>query len=88
MISGRAAAPHLLALSDLHVAYPENRKIVAYLRPESAADWLLVAGDGGERFADIEWVLRVGYPREWRRWQDRGLSPGRLRQILPVSWSG
>ena len=49
----------LLAFSDLHVAYPENRKIIEDLRPESAADWLIVAGDVGERFPDIEWALRV-----------------------------
>ncbi len=52
-------APRLLAFSDLHVGFPENRKIVEQLRPESAADWLLVAGDVAERFADIEWALRV-----------------------------
>jgi 3',5'-cyclic AMP phosphodiesterase CpdA len=49
----------LLAFSDLHVAYLENREIVEHLWPESAADWLLVAGDVGERFAHIEWALRV-----------------------------
>jgi 3',5'-cyclic AMP phosphodiesterase CpdA len=49
----------LLAFSDLHVAYPENREIVEGLRPESADDWLLVAGDVAERFADAEWALRV-----------------------------
>jgi 3',5'-cyclic AMP phosphodiesterase CpdA len=49
--------PRLLALSDLHVRFPENRRIVENLRPESDADWLLVAGDVGERFADIEWAL-------------------------------
>jgi 3',5'-cyclic AMP phosphodiesterase CpdA len=47
----------LLAVSDLHVGYPENREIVAGLRPESPADWLLVAGDVGEFAADIEWAL-------------------------------
>jgi len=52
-------APRLLALSDLHVAFPENRKIVEDLRPESAADWLLLAGDVGELAADVEWVLRT-----------------------------
>lgn len=59
MRSNRALAPRLLAFSDLHVAYPENREIIANLWPESAADWLLVAGDVAERFADIEWALRV-----------------------------
>lgn len=54
-----ATAPRLLAISDLHVGYPENREIVGNLRPESEADWLLVAGDVGEFFADIEWALGV-----------------------------
>jgi 3',5'-cyclic AMP phosphodiesterase CpdA len=53
------ARPRLLALSDLHVAFPENRKIVEDLRPASAGDWLLLAGDVGELFADIEWALRT-----------------------------
>jgi 3',5'-cyclic AMP phosphodiesterase CpdA len=29
------------------------------MRPGCAEDWLLVAGDVGERFADIEWALRL-----------------------------
>jgi 3',5'-cyclic AMP phosphodiesterase CpdA len=49
----------LLAVSDLHIAYPENRQIVQGLRPESDEDWLLVAGDVGEQFADVEWALRT-----------------------------
>ncbi|MGO9079822.1 MAG: metallophosphoesterase family protein [Streptosporangiaceae bacterium] len=49
--------PRLLAVSDLHVGYPQNREIVAGLHPESAGDWLLVAGDVGEFAADIEWAL-------------------------------
>jgi 3',5'-cyclic AMP phosphodiesterase CpdA len=53
------AAPRLLAFSDLHVAYPENRKIVENLRPDSPGDWLLIAGDVGEHVADIEWALRT-----------------------------
>ncbi|GAA1265346.1 metallophosphoesterase [Sphaerisporangium rubeum] len=48
-----------MAISDLHVAYPENREIVQGLRPESEDDWLIVAGDVGEFFADIEWALRL-----------------------------
>jgi 3',5'-cyclic AMP phosphodiesterase CpdA len=55
----RETGPRLLALSDLHVAYPENRKIVEELQPGSAADWLLLAGDVGEFAADIEWALRT-----------------------------
>jgi 3',5'-cyclic AMP phosphodiesterase CpdA len=56
---GAAEAPKLLAISDLHVGYPENREMVDSLRPPSDADWLLVAGDVGEFFADIEWALGV-----------------------------
>jgi len=51
--------PRLLALSDLHVAFPENRKLIEDLRPAVAGDWLLLAGDVGELFADIEWALRT-----------------------------
>lgn len=49
----------LLAISDLHVSYKENREIVNQLRPQSDGDWLLVAGDVGERFASVEATLRV-----------------------------
>jgi 3',5'-cyclic AMP phosphodiesterase CpdA len=51
-VSGR-----LLAVSDLHVGYPENRAYVDGLRPADADDWLIVAGDVGEAVADIGWVL-------------------------------
>lgn len=49
----------LYAISDLHVAYEENRQIVRDLRPTSPADWLIVAGDVGERFDDVRWALGV-----------------------------
>lgn len=49
--------PRLLAVSDLHVGFAENREIVDGLRPRSAGDWLIVAGDVGEFVADIEWAL-------------------------------
>ena len=52
-----ATAGSLLAVSDLHVAYAENRAVVDRVRPFSADDWLIVAGDVGERFADIESTL-------------------------------
>ncbi|NUR69265.1 MAG: metallophosphoesterase [Hamadaea sp.] len=48
----------LFAVSDLHVAHPENRRIVEGIRPESDEDWLIVAGDVGEIFEDVEWALR------------------------------
>jgi len=49
----------LLALSDLHVGYAENRAYVDALRPADPADWLLVAGDVAELSVDIEWALGV-----------------------------
>ena len=51
--------PRLVALSDLHVAFPPNREIVSELRPSSDGDWLLLAGDVGELYSDIEWALRL-----------------------------
>jgi 3',5'-cyclic AMP phosphodiesterase CpdA len=41
------------------VTFPANREFVAGLRPQSPADWLLVAGDVAEKAADIEWTLRT-----------------------------
>ncbi|THA26316.1 metallophosphoesterase [Streptomyces sp. RKND-216] len=49
----------LFAVSDLHVRYAENRRIVDELRPQSDEDWLIVAGDVGETAADVEWALRT-----------------------------
>lgn len=36
-------AGQLLAISDLHIGYPENRALVEQMRPETDDDWLLVA---------------------------------------------
>lgn len=49
----------LVAVSDLHVRYAENRRIVDEIRPGSDEDWLIVAGDVGERADDVEWTLRT-----------------------------
>ncbi|MGP3963716.1 metallophosphoesterase family protein [Nonomuraea sp. 3N208] len=49
----------LLAISDLHIGHAENREIVEALKPGSAADWLLIAGDVAELMADVEWALRL-----------------------------
>lgn len=49
----------LLAVSDLHVRYAENRLFVDGLRPTSDGDWLIVAGDVGEVFADVERTLTL-----------------------------
>jgi 3',5'-cyclic AMP phosphodiesterase CpdA len=49
----------LLAVSDIHVAYEENRAVVDRMRPGSDEDWLIVAGDVAERFADVEHALTL-----------------------------
>ena len=49
----------LLAVSDLHVSHPRNRRWVADLPSGSPGDWLLVAGDLAEKVEDIEWTLRT-----------------------------
>ena len=50
-------AGRLLAVSDLHVGYAENRAYVDSLTPGDPGDWLIVAGDVGEAFADVGFVL-------------------------------
>jgi 3',5'-cyclic AMP phosphodiesterase CpdA len=47
----------LLAVSDLHISYRENREVVEGIHPESEDDWLIVAGDVGELYDDIAWAL-------------------------------
>ncbi|MFD9336625.1 metallophosphoesterase family protein [Streptomyces sp. NPDC060028] len=49
----------LLAVSDLHVAYAENRSVLERLRPTSEGDWLVVAGDVGELVSDVERALGI-----------------------------
>ncbi|MEV4708812.1 metallophosphoesterase [Actinoplanes sp. NPDC049316] len=49
----------LYAVSDLHVAYAENRRLVEGLRPASPQDWLIVAGDVAEVFGHVEATLRL-----------------------------
>ncbi len=49
----------LLAVSDLHVSYAENKRVVDGLWPESDGDWLIVAGDVGDQFAEVEQTLRL-----------------------------
>ncbi len=50
-------AGRLLAVSDLHVGYPENRRYADALAPGDPGDWLIVAGDVGETFADVGFAL-------------------------------
>lgn len=51
--------PRLLAVSDLHLSYEENRQWLDRLRPGTDEDWLLVAGDVAERTTDIVSALDV-----------------------------
>lgn len=84
--SGRGGGS-LLAISDLHVVHPDNRTLVEGLRPRSEEDWLIVAGDVGEKSADIEWALStlsgrfakvVWAPGNHELWTPRG-DPLQLR---------
>jgi hypothetical protein len=50
-------AGRLLAISDLHVGYADNRAYTDSLAPGDPGDWLIVAGDVGETFADVGFVL-------------------------------
>ncbi len=52
-------AATLWAVSDLHVGYEENRRLVERLEPRSPGDWLIVAGDVGEVFGHVETTLRL-----------------------------
>lgn len=47
----------LLAISDLHITYPENRRVLEGLRASSPEDWLIVCGDVSELSGDVEWAL-------------------------------
>jgi 3',5'-cyclic AMP phosphodiesterase CpdA len=57
MKGSAAVEATLFAISDLHITYPENRRIVESLRPESQEDWLIVCGDVSETIEDVEWAL-------------------------------
>lgn len=52
----------LWAISDLHVGYEENRRVVEAL-PAFPDDWLIVAGDTGETPAHLDFVLRSLEPK-------------------------
>jgi 3',5'-cyclic AMP phosphodiesterase CpdA len=56
---GKRPYPALLAVSDLHVHYDVNRRLVEGLCPGHPDDWLLVAGDVSESVVDIERALRT-----------------------------
>ena len=48
----------LLAISDLHVGHPENRRALEAIA-DHADDWLIVAGDVGESVEDLDSTLRL-----------------------------
>ncbi|MET9734181.1 metallophosphoesterase [Streptomyces sp. NPDC006458] len=59
MASRAGGSGRLLAISDLHIGYPENRALVEKLYPEHADDWLIVAGDVAETVRDVRWALEL-----------------------------
>ncbi|MEU9319700.1 metallophosphoesterase [Streptomyces sp. NPDC048295] len=59
MASTAGGTGRLMAVSDLHIGYEENRALVERMRPGSDDDWLLVAGDVAETVADIQWALKT-----------------------------
>ncbi|MFJ4682210.1 metallophosphoesterase family protein [Streptomyces sp. NPDC091377] len=59
MTSTAGGTGQLLAVSDLHIGYEENRALVERMRPTTDEDWLLVAGDVAETVADIRWALET-----------------------------
>ena len=52
----------LYAISDLHLTYEANREALEQLPPQPD-DWLIVAGDVGDRLVDLQFALRVLCPR-------------------------
>jgi 3',5'-cyclic AMP phosphodiesterase CpdA len=53
----------LLATSDLHVSYQDNRDAVDAITAPDPSDWLIIAGDVAEKFDSIEWALSKLRPR-------------------------
>lgn len=52
----------LFAVSDLHLGHAENRELFQTLKPHPD-DWLIVAGDVGERAEDLKYALDFLTPR-------------------------
>lgn len=57
--AGVPPGPRLLATSDLHVNRSENEALVRDLHPTDPGDWLIVAGDVGDRVATTLWALEI-----------------------------
>lgn len=49
MTSTVGGTGQLLAISDLHIGYQENRELVERMRPETDDDWLLVVNAASRR---------------------------------------
>lgn len=58
MVYPNGETPKLLAISDLHMGYADNRQVVDRLQPSTDLDWLIVAGDVGEKVDTIGRTLR------------------------------
>jgi 3',5'-cyclic AMP phosphodiesterase CpdA len=56
-------APRLLAISDLHVGHPANREALARLEGDYRHDWLILAGDTGDRPDHLTYALETLAPR-------------------------
>jgi 3',5'-cyclic AMP phosphodiesterase CpdA len=56
------AGPHLLAVSDIHVRQPKNRRFIEEM-PARKSDWLILGGDLGERPEDLEFIFGTLAPR-------------------------
>jgi 3',5'-cyclic AMP phosphodiesterase CpdA len=52
-------APRLLATSDLHVNRTDNEAVVEGLHPTDPGDWLIVAGDVGDRVEHLRWTMSI-----------------------------
>lgn len=71
----------LWGLSDLHVAYDENRDAVDGMR-ERPGDWLILAGDTGETLAHLDYVLE----RVTDRFERVVWTPGNHDLWTPRAW--
>jgi 3',5'-cyclic AMP phosphodiesterase CpdA len=49
----------LLAVSDLHIERPENRRFVERMRPTGPSDWLIVCGDVADHPDRVGWALAL-----------------------------
>ncbi len=57
MPSREQRRPVLWAISDLHTGHTGNKPVTESLYPSTPDDWLIVAGDVGERTDEIRWAL-------------------------------